>query len=130
MKRKKSVLNVKASQKNKERGLERVTKGAGEDWLLKAYKVVRRVAEDHKFFTSDDVWKVLAKPEEPRALGPVMMSLERDGVIAATDIFKLSAQGTRNRAPIRLWRSCVFVDASTMRKMKASNAYGKKAKCK
>lgn len=109
MGKRKSVLNAKRSRKNRDDAIERVEKGAG-SWLGHAYRVARRVAEENKFFTTDDVWKAgLVKPEEPRALGPVMLSLERDGIIAATSQFKNTAQPSRNCAPVRLWRSCIHV---------------------
>ncbi len=107
--RKKSVLNAKKSRANRDKAIERAEQGAG-DWLGLAYKVARKVAENFRYFTTDDVWKAgLLKPDEPRALGPVMMSLERDGIIAPTHHFKTTAQPSRNGAPVRLWRSCVFV---------------------
>lgn len=105
----KSPLNAKVSKRNRDRAIERVERHAG-DWLGEAYKTARGVAEKFRFFTTDDVWKAgLSKPDEPRALGPVMLSLERDGIIAATDKFKNTAQKTRNAAPVRLWRSCVYM---------------------
>lgn len=108
MGKRKNVLDAKKSKKNRDDALARAEKGAG-DWIGKAYKVVRAIAEDHKFFTTDDVWKVLVKPEEPRAMGPVMLSLQRDGIIAPTGHFKSTAQPSRNCAPVRLWRSLVYV---------------------
>jgi hypothetical protein len=105
----KSPLNAKVSKRNRDRAIERAERHAG-DWLGEAYKAARGVAEKFRFFTTDDVWKAgLSKPDEPRALGPVMLSLERDGIIAATDKFKNTAQKTRNAAPVRLWRSCVYM---------------------
>lgn len=105
----KTILNAKKSRTNRDKAIERAEKGAG-SWLGHAYRVARRVAEQFQFFTTDDVWKAgLVKPDEPRALGPVMLSLERDGIIAATSKFKSTAQPSRNCAPVRLWRSCIYV---------------------
>lgn len=105
-----SVLNAKESRKRRDNALERVSAHTCAAWQIEAYKAARKVAESFRFFTTDDVWKAgLSKPDEPRALGPVMLSLERDGIIAATEKFKSTAQRTRNCAPVRLWRSCVYV---------------------
>lgn len=107
---KRSVLNAKDSKRRRDRAIERVEANTSADWQSEAYKTARKVAEKCLFFTTDDVWKEgLSKPDEPRALGPVMLSLERDGIIAPTSKFKSTAQRTRNCAPVRLWRSCIHV---------------------
>jgi hypothetical protein len=104
-----AVLDAKKSKRNRDRAIDRAEWGAGSDWLVEAYKAARKVAETFRFFTTDDVWKAgLVKPYEPRALGPVMLSLERDGIITATARFKSTAQPSRNCAPVRLWRSNVY----------------------
>jgi hypothetical protein len=108
--RMKNPLDAKQSKRNRDKALEVVEVGASREWLGDAYRLARKVAETFRFFTTDDVWKAgLSKPDEPRALGPVMRSLERDGIIEATEHFKNTAQKTRNAAPVRLWRSCVYM---------------------
>jgi hypothetical protein len=73
--------------------------------------MARKVAEQLKFFTTDDVWKSgLAKPHEPRSLGAVMLSLQRDGIIVPTKQFKATAQPSRHAAPVRLWASAIYVE--------------------
>ena len=109
MAKRKGVLNAAKSKRNRDDALKRVSEGTSDGWAAAAYVAARKVAERCLYFTSDDVWKAgLSKPDEPRALGPIMLSLQRDGIISATSRFKSTAQPSRNYAPVRIWRSCLL----------------------
>ena len=73
-------------------------------WWAAAEQRVRLLAVGGHEFTTDDVWSNLAKPPEPRALGAVMNSLSRQGVIVRTGRYVETAQVSRHGAPIAVWR--------------------------
>lgn len=106
---KKAVLDAQRGQRLKEHAMRSVEEGADLKWRKAADKAIRKVAETHRSFTADDVWATgLPKPREPRALGPELAAAERFGIIAATKRFRLTAQASRHRAPVRVWRSKIY----------------------
>lgn len=72
-------------------------------WVAEAEQVVIKVMKQKGDFTSDDVWEAgLPKPSNPRALGPVLKSLSKKGLIYSTGVFKRSK--ARKSAPVAVWR--------------------------
>lgn len=101
----------------RDEALERVERGAGDDWKVKALAAVREVAGRCDYeevsddtwvaprpFTTDDVWELLDAPPEPRALGAVMMTLARAGEIEKTGDYKQSTRKECHCRPIPYWR--------------------------
>ena len=101
-----SRFDESAGEAGKTGGMADAADGAGEHWLLSARAIVLAVSRRQEEFTSDDVWKAgLENPREPRALGPVMNSLAREGAIIQTGRFVKTARKTRHCAPIAVWRA-------------------------
>lgn len=90
-------------------GIGRAEAHADPEWLRAASALVTKLARQKAFFTTADVWEAgLAMPHEPRALGPVMMNAERDGIIVATSEYRKSARASRHCAPSLVWRSLLI----------------------
>lgn len=88
--------------------LERVDAAADPEWKDTALEAVYQVCRTHLVFTSEDVWNAgLAKPREPRALGPVLKRATAMGWCHPTVGFVTSSMTTRHAAPVRQYRSLV-----------------------
>lgn len=87
----------------RDESLRRVASHAPADWIGDAKLCVAALARTRKSFTTDDVWGVIGQPPEPRALGAVMMSLSRQGVIAKTGGYVNSARPRCHARPIPMW---------------------------
>lgn len=74
-------------------------------WEYKAEAAVLTVAKRQRYFTTDDVWKHVEKPDEPRWLGHIMRSLKRRGYIKPTQITRKSNQPDNHGRPVRVWES-------------------------
>jgi hypothetical protein len=80
-------------------------------WRTVAFEALRDVArrDPGGLVTSEDVWRELdawevARPIEPRAMGPVMQQGVREGLLRATTTFINSTAVSRHAAPIRAYR--------------------------
>jgi hypothetical protein len=90
----------------RDKAIAKAEGGASYAWLADAEKAIRSVAARKEHFTADDVWDTgLEPPRESRALGAVFVRMKRDGIIAPTDMFKLTKRRLRHAAPIRVWKS-------------------------
>lgn len=77
-----------------------------DEWYVKAYKCVIKIAKKYRLFTADDIWSAgLEKPREPRVLGPVLRKISKEGLIRKSTIYKESRRNTRHGAPIVIWIS-------------------------
>ena len=87
--------------------VERVRENADNAWMARATAAVEEAgAKSHSgTFTTDDVWDILGedKPHEPRAMGAVMRSLAKQGVIQSEAAYTTSRRPECHRRPIRLW---------------------------
>ena len=63
--------------------IEQVEANADREWLARARAVVLDLADTMPVFGADDVWARMGDdtPREPRALGPVIKGLAREGVL-------------------------------------------------
>jgi len=104
--RTKKSLNPSLGEYLKAKGMHDAESGADPAWRVRAARAIIKVAKEKELFTADDVWATgLDRPREPRALGPEMASAHGAGIIEPTMTFKLTAQASRHRAPVRMWRS-------------------------
>ena len=88
----------------RDRAMEQVDENASPLWKLDARDAVLGVALRGKPFTSTDVWNTgLRKPREPRALGPILTGLHKEGLIRPTGQFPQGRQVSRHAAPEREW---------------------------
>ncbi len=91
--------------------VDSVGRHANSDWIAAAEFYGRLVARSHPTLTSLDVIDRIPayfSTSEPRALGAVMRSLARAGVIKRTDSFVQSNLRRNHNRPVRVWRSLVL----------------------
>lgn len=102
------TLDLGASREARDQGIAKVEMGADASWLDQAEAAIRTIARERAEFTSDDVWRRVGKPPEPRALGAVFNHLAKAGVIRRTGRYQATAQVSRHSAPIAIWQSLTF----------------------
>lgn len=73
-----------------------------------AMKVVREMSIGTEF-TTDHIWIEIERrgslvPPEPRAMGAVMGTLARSGLIAPTDKWEKSERPEAHRRPMQVWK--------------------------
>lgn len=83
--------------------LAAVYHGAPDDWLRQAQAVVRDLAAAGQPFTTDDVWKRLPAPPEPRAIGAVVLWGAQAGLIVNTHTTKASTRSECHGRPVTVW---------------------------
>ena len=81
-------------------------------WRAVAYDALRLAARTRRYLTSDHVWAILdgwdiPRPDEPRAIGPVMIRGVAQGLVELTTSHVLSTQAQQHRRPLRMYRSLV-----------------------
>lgn len=92
----------------REQAIDEVEENAEMRWLTEATTALLRVAQTRGTFTSDDVF--MAMPEdvryvrEPRAMGAIMRSGVRGGLIEPTGEFRETDHVASHRRPKRVWR--------------------------
>lgn len=72
-------------------------------WCDGAMETVRRFASSREPFTTDELWRVLSAPPEPRALGGVISKAVRGKLIRPTGRWILSTREVCNSRPVREW---------------------------
>lgn len=97
--------------------LERVTRNAHNDWLVKAQEAALKLAATRGAdgFIADDIWSMIDHPGEPetherRALGGVITALAKQGRIHNTGRTRRS---TRRRCRVTVWTSRPFTSTET-----------------
>jgi hypothetical protein len=83
------ALLRQAAESSRDEALDRVDAAASDEWKDQARRAVWWLANNRRDFTVDDVWERLERlgvrsPQEPRALGPVLMRAVRAGAIRDT----------------------------------------------
>lgn len=96
----------------KKAAMTAVAEHASIDWLSAAKHAGVLVAQSRPEFTTDPIWKILelqavARPHEPRAMGPVMDALVRAGVCVKTQRFSPSARPECHRRPLAIYTSLI-----------------------
>jgi hypothetical protein len=104
-----SQYDLKLSEAARDEGMSRAEAGSGEDWREHAREIVLDVARQKQEFTSDDIWLAgLEEPSEPRALGPVLARLKKEGAIFKTGRFVQTARVSRHATDIAVWGSTTY----------------------
>lgn len=70
----------------RDQAMDQVDGAAADEWKDQARRAIWHLAQTRDTFTVDDVWELLEarhvpSPQEPRALGPVLMRAVRSGAI-------------------------------------------------
>lgn len=99
-----TVLGRMLGRERGRRQAEAAGRAAG-DWTADALQIVRDLAAEGRMFTTDDVWaRVDGRPDEPRAMGAVMIRAKSEGVAVPTSSHVESARPDCNGRPVRVWR--------------------------
>lgn len=100
-----------AGRRNRDAALERVEENAGEDWNALAWSALMDVLEEPPSeFTSERVREIMTDrgqwppPNDPRALGPIMLRAARAGLIHDTKRITTSVYASSNNMPKRIWQ--------------------------
>jgi len=101
------------AEDRREEAMARVERNAPVSWRGWAETAVRYVAERRSEFTTDPVWTVLESwavptPPEPRALGPLMRSVQTWGWCKATGSYRNSVRAANHGRPLMIYRSNLF----------------------
>ena len=80
------------------------------EWKTAAWEAILHAAHYCKEFTTDEVWLRLDRlgipaPEEPRAMGPLMMRAVHQGICASTDRVRRSRRSQCHRRPVAVYVS-------------------------
>lgn len=96
-----------AGKSAREEAIERVERGAPDDWKVDAFRAIVELTFRVDTFTTDDVWNELGADtiREPRAMGAIIRSVASSGHIEPTDEFRISNDPACHRRPKRVWRS-------------------------
>jgi hypothetical protein len=84
----------------------------GVTWKEHALSVVVKVAQTHRTFTSDDVWKMgLTRPNgDARKLGAIMRQAVRKGVCTKEPVPPVPTKQPKSHgSPMQVWRSLIFL---------------------
>lgn len=99
-------------ERAKQQGIEASYQYADLDWKKIASDAVRQCALQRSEFTTDDVWDIINKTgittSENRAMGAIMQSASRSGMLKATPTFIMSKRATKHKSPTRVWQSMIY----------------------
>ena len=105
-----TLFDPDAAKAAREQGIGDSDEHADQGWKLAALAAIHHVAQQHRLFTTDEVWEaLLTSPEwthEPAALGPLMLRACRDGWIAKTDTWERTKIPRRHRE-LLVWQSLI-----------------------
>lgn len=100
--------HLAAGIQRRDDALDRVDTHADPEWKDAAKAAIRLLAETLPELTGDDLWRLVPKPAEPRASGPIFRWAAGQGLIAATDRFVPTTQATSHASPSRVWKSLTY----------------------
>jgi hypothetical protein len=99
-------LSIFEAHSARRSALSRVESHADREWLDRAFAALRGYLERNQTFFCDQMWGLIEKPREARALGPVMVRAAKAGLMSKTGEYRLSVSS--NLSPKPLWRSLVY----------------------
>lgn len=84
---------------------------SSEEWIDAAYAAIRWCAVHHRTFTNYEIWRRFAvsdiKTLDGRALGPVLLRAERQGLIHNTGRVRASRLAHQHGRPVAIWESLI-----------------------
>lgn len=98
------LFSAPAAEAAKEEAIDRVEEAAPDDWLDTAAEAIRARVDQGATFTTDDLWRELPKPPEPRAMGAAIRAAVREGLIRKTGRYLPSERAICHGRPIPEWR--------------------------
>lgn len=106
---KQSTLDEALARAERDKGLDLVQRFLDDETKKAIVTAIVEAARRNETFTTDAVLPHIGiEVQELRALGPMMTTAARYGVIETTPFFENSASVSRHGAPKRIWRSKVF----------------------
>lgn len=99
------LFSASAAEAAKEEAIDRVREHAPEEWMDAAQATIHAIAMRQREITTDDLWRELPKPPEPRAMGAAIRAAARAGVIGKTGRYQPSEREACHGRPIAIWRS-------------------------
>ncbi len=93
------------AQIQRDLALDRVEAGAPDNWIERAVCVIRQLAKESAFITTDEVWERMDAPPEPRAMGAAMRRAQREGIISPSNQVRNSNRPACHARPIRIWEA-------------------------
>lgn len=103
-----------AAKRTRDASIKQVGDAADREWKNAALAAVKKVRFAFEEFTTDHVWQQLDawakagfcahETHEPRALGAVMQSAKKLGLIVPTDKHTLSVRKECHARPVRVWK--------------------------
>jgi len=106
-----AILDRTLSRKLRDASIVAVNTAASKQWKQDAKALGIQIAQTCMEFTPDEFWRRgLAKPQEGRALGPIMLWLAANGYIEKTDRVRNTEQIRSHAAPVSIWRSKTYRD--------------------
>ncbi len=98
-------FDLAAAREARDEAIEIVGDNADNGWMDSARGVIHKLARDMDEFTTDDMWRLIEPPREPRAAGAAMQMAHRLGYCEPTDRTRISARPMCHARPVRIWRS-------------------------
>ncbi len=97
-----------AAEIRRDEGMRSAAKGAGQEWAERAHAAISRYLAENETFFVDDFWEAtdLDRPEDSRAIGPVISRVARDGLMERTGTYRPSSASNLSAKPV--WRSLLF----------------------
>lgn len=100
------------AERLKQQGMEAAYQYADLDWKQIASKALMQCAQTKPEFTTDDMWAIINETgvvtSENRAMGAIMQSASRAGMIKATGYFLPSKRVSKHKSPTRVWQSLIY----------------------
>lgn len=91
----------------RDQGMAQVDANADAEWKQYAEDWMFRYLRTHPTMFTDELWDLgLEEPREMRALGPVVLGLQRQGYIVRTEETRPRAHGHLAYGPV--WRSTLY----------------------
>jgi hypothetical protein len=108
------LFDKDAARAARDASMDLVESNTSQAWRDAMRGITEDIARAREFFTSDAVFYLAGKRNMPfihdrRAYGPVIMQARRDGICEPTDRFIQCRRESRHAAPLRVWRSLIFV---------------------
>ena len=103
-----TFLDPTMADEEKKKAMQKAYEAAPEKWRHDAQRAIFVLSYYLPRITSDDIWRILYKPPEGRALGPVMGGMAKLGYIRKTGETKKTAQVSRHNTDVNVWSSLVF----------------------
>jgi hypothetical protein len=95
----------------RDEAIAQVDRNAEPEWKDRALQAVHTVALRRSEFIAPDVFALIERPREARAMGPVMMRAKSRGWIVPTGHFAQAPNKERHLGPCRVWRSLIVGQA-------------------